>query len=379
MRILCATNFEELAPYADDWDRLAAGVPFRGWTWLRNWWRHYGPQNDAERSRIHLAVLCIFDDSGALLGVAPWYVESTALHGRMLRLLGSGEVCSDYLGVLSHPAAQETVVEAIIDYLAESMKNGSSDKPQWDLLKLEGIDAKDRIAADLIHGLALAGCTIHYRSEFNFWRLDLPGDWESYVASLGKHMRREVRRLERAYLDTGLATLHTTERLDELPEAMNILVELHRRRRTMLCEEGCFASPRFLGFFNDVVPELLRRGQAQLFWLEIDGRPAAAEYHLIGNGILYAYQSGVEPTLMEHQPGKLIYLAILRKAIEQGYRAFDFLRGDEPYKARFGAKPRPCVEYRAVPCRTVAQLRHGIWLAGKQVKRWAEKGMGIKG
>jgi len=185
--------------------------------------------------------------------------------------------------------------------------------------------------------------------------------------------------LERAYLDTGLATLHTTERLDELPEAMNILVELHRRRRTMLCEEGCFASPRFLGFFNDVVPELLRRGQAQLFWLEIDGRPAAAEYHLIGNGILYAYQSGVEPTLMEHQPGKLIYLAILRKAIEQGYRAFDFLRGDEPYKARFGAKPRPCVEYRAVPCRTVAQLRHGIWLAGKQVKRWAEKGMGIKG
>lgn len=313
------------------------------------------------------------------MGVAPWYVESTALQGRVLQPLGSGEICSDYLGVLCHPAAQEAVVEALVDYLAMSARNDAPGQLRWDLLKLDGIEAKDHITADLIHGLALSGCMIHYRPDFNCWRLDLPADWDCYVASLGKHMRREVRRLEREYLDTGRATLHTTDRLDKLPEAMNILVELHQRRRTMLSEEGCFASPRFLGFHNDVVPELLRRGQAQIFWLEIDGRPAAAEYHLMGNGILYAYQSGVEPALMEHQPGKLIYLAILRQAIEHGYRVFDFLRGDEAYKARFGAKPRPCVEYRAVPCRTVAQLRHGIWLAGRHLKKWAEKGMGIKG
>ena len=143
-------------------------------------------------------------------------------------------------------------------------------------------------------------------------------------------------------------------RLDELPRAMAILVDLHQRRRKTLGEKGCFASARFAGFYRDVVPELLRRGRVQLYWLEFDGRPAAAEYHLAGDGVLYVYQSGMEPELLEHKPGNLINLMIVRQAIERGYRAYDFLRGDEPYKARFGAQPRPSVELRIVPPRAAA-------------------------
>ena len=99
---------------------------------------------------------------------------------------------------------------------------------------------------------------------------------------------------------------------------MDILVDLHQRRRQMLGEQGCFASARFLGFYRDVVPELFRRGQVQLYWLELDGQPVAAEYHLVGDGMLYVYQAGVDPESMEHQPGKLINLMILRQAIGRG-------------------------------------------------------------
>jgi CelD/BcsL family acetyltransferase involved in cellulose biosynthesis len=193
------------------------------------------------------------------------------------------------------------------------------------------------------------------------------------VASLGKNLRRDVRRLERELLNTDRVKLHSVTRLDELPQAMNILVELHQRRRTMLGEKGCFVSDRFLGFYRDVVPELLRRGQVQFHWLELDGKPVAAEYQLVGNGTLYAYQAGVDPESMEHQPGKLINLAILRQGIERGYRAFDFLRGDEPYKVRFGAQPRPTLDYRVVPRRAVAQIRHNLWLAGNNVKQWVKR------
>jgi CelD/BcsL family acetyltransferase involved in cellulose biosynthesis len=104
--------------------------------------------------------------------------------------------------------------------------------------------------------------------------------------------------------------------------------------------------------------------------LELDGKPAAAEYHLAGDGILYVYQAGVNPDLMEHQPGNVINLMILRQAIERGYRAYDFLRGDEVYKARFGAQPRPTVGWRVVPPCATAQLRHNLWLAGNNVKQW---------
>ena len=75
----------------------------------------------------------------------------------------------------------------------------------------------------------------------------------------------------------------------------------------------------------------------------------------------------MDPAAMEHRPGKLINAAILRQAIADGYRAFDFLRGDEPYKARFGAKPRPTVRFRVAPSPR-AQWRHNLWVAGRNAK-----------
>ena len=48
----------------------------------------------------------------------------------------------------------------------------------------------------------------------------------------------------------------------------------------------------------------------------------------------------------------------------------DFLRGDEPYKAHFRALPRPMRTLRVVANRRGAALRHNLWLAGANVKRW---------
>ena len=372
MRVYCLTSLDELRPYADDWDRLAAGLPFRGWPWLSNWWRHYGPQNDAETLRTRLATLCVFDNDDTLVGIAPWYLDCSAMRGRVLRPLGSGEVCSEYLGILCQPGREEAVVESLADFLVQNAFDDDPDGLRWDLLDLDGIDAADREVSALVDHLSGSNCLVHRRQGMCCWRLELPSDWETYVASLSRNLRRDIRRLQRDLLDTDRVALHRVQRIEELPEAMDIFVALHQRRRKALGEAGCFASPRFLGFYRDVVPDLLRHGQLQFYWLELDGRPVAAEYQLVGNGILYEYQAGMDPAAMEHQPGKLINAAILRQAIAGGYRAFDFLRGDEHYKARFGAEPRPTVRFRVAPHRGVAQLRHNLWVAGRNVKDWVK-------
>jgi CelD/BcsL family acetyltransferase involved in cellulose biosynthesis len=372
MHVCWLKSLDELTPYADDWERLAAGSPFRSWTWLSHWWRHYGPRNDAEAQWSRLATLCVFDDDGALVGVAPWHLECSALRGRVLRMLGSGEVCSDYLGILCHPAREEAVVESLADYLVNSAFDGAADALRWDLLWLDGIDAEDRTMCAFVAQLAALGCAVHRRAGVNCWRMELPTDWASYLASFGKSRRRDMRRLEQKLLDTDRVVLHRVTRMEELSAAMDILVDLHQRRRRSLGDAGCFASARFLAFYRDVVPDLLRRGQLQFCWLELDGKPVAAEFQLVGNGVLYEYQSGIDPAAMEHRPGNLINAAILRQAIASGYLAFDFLRGDEPYKARLGARPRPTVEFRVAPRRPVAQLRHNLWVAGRNVKDWVK-------
>ncbi len=373
MRVHCLTSFDDLTPLAADWQRLSDGMPFRSWTWLSHWWRHYGPQSNADRRRTQLSVLCVLDHADAVVGIAPWYLHHSPVYGSVLRPLGSGEVCSDYLSVLCQPNQQEAVADVLAEYLVNGTRTSGVNTLQWDLLDFDGIEATDGPMNSLIGCLEMAGCIVDRRPGLSCWRLPLPLDWESYVVGLSRNLRRDVRRLERELLDNGRAILRGVTRLDELPDAMNILVELHQRRRATLGERGCFASPRFLRFYNDVVPELFRRGLVEFHWLEIDSRPVAAEFQLVGRGTLYAYQAGIDPASIKLQPGKAIYLAILRQAIESGSRAFDFLRGDEPYKARFGAQPRPTVNYRIVPRRMLPRLRHNVWLAGKNVKQMVKR------
>jgi hypothetical protein len=370
MRIVCLTSLRELEPYADDWDRLAAGMPFRTWTWLSGWWRHYGPLRDADVMRLQLAVLCAFDDAETLVGIAPWYLETSTLRGRMLKALGSGEVCSDYLGILCQPSLSDLVCEAMAEFLVEQNHSDDSAALRWDLLNLDGIDAGDREITALAMHLAQNGCTAYQRPGPSCWRLSLPTQWDAYFGSLSKNLRRDAKRMDRDYINTGRAVLHSVEGLGQLPYAMNVLLELHQRRRRTLGEAGCFNSVRFTTFYRNVVPRLFCQGQVDFYWLELDGKPVAAEYQLVGNGILYEYQAGLDPDAMECQPGKLLNLAILRRAIERGYHQYDFLRGDEPYKARFGAQARPNIELRIVPHSSGARLRNRLWLAGSNMKQW---------
>ena len=99
MHIRLIKSLDELSPYAETWDRLAAGVPFRCWTWLSHWWRCYGLTEDP-RQKSQLAALAVFDEGKSLIGVAPWYLAHSITHGWTLRMLGTGEVCSDYLSLL---------------------------------------------------------------------------------------------------------------------------------------------------------------------------------------------------------------------------------------------------------------------------------------
>jgi CelD/BcsL family acetyltransferase involved in cellulose biosynthesis len=370
MQIVRFNTLTELQPYSQAWDHLAASVPFRGWTWLSTWWRHYGEEPNASGGRRELFVLAVFDEGDMLIGLAPWFLEYSVASGMVVRMLGSGQVCSDYLTILSATGKEEDVAEIVAEYLTESTPEARADCPRWDHLELTGVDYEDRPTEYLADSLRRRNCTVHRRSTVNCWRIDLPTEWEDYLASLSKKFRQEVRRLERRYFESGKAVMKSIEKIADLPRGLDLLIDLHQRRWQSLGEPGCYASSQYENFIREVSPLLMPQGQMQLQWLEIEGRPAAAEYQLIGGGAVYAYQTAIDPDCIADQPGKLNNLSSIRTSIEGGHRFYDFLRGDEPYKAHFRAAGRPSMEIRIIPDRAASKLRHKLWLTGSKVKRW---------
>ena len=167
MRIIAFSTIEEIVPFAETWDRLADGVPFRSWDWLSTWWRHYGPES-ATGSGAILCVFGVYDEADRLIGIAPCYLQLSAAKGRVLRWLGTGEVCSDYLSVLCQPHDTDRVTEALAEYLT-GPKCAQGGPHAWDLLELEGIAADDPAVSQLLAKLVGRKCTRHENSPVRCW------------------------------------------------------------------------------------------------------------------------------------------------------------------------------------------------------------------
>ncbi len=366
MRVAVVTDSAQLNTLANDWNRLAGGVPFRTHAWLMSWWEHYGHGKE-------LCVLVVRDEQERVAGLLPLYSEPSTTKGRALAMLGSGEVCSDYLGILTHETDAPAVVEALAQWLSDD------DSFSWDLLQLSGVVADDIHVTQLSKELTTAGLTVHDRPGLNCWRIALPTEWENYIESLSKSHRKQVRRVDRRLVESGEAVLHCVRDEHSLKQGMATLIDLHQRRRHSLGEPGCFADPRFTGFMHAAATRLLTLGMLRLYWVELQGKPVAAEFQLAGGGVTYAYQAGLDPEALDEEPGRIINIATLKQAILDGQQGFDFLRGDEPYKAHWRAEPRPCVELRIVPRKAAAQLRHGMWLAGDAMKQLIKNGLNFTG
>jgi CelD/BcsL family acetyltransferase involved in cellulose biosynthesis len=53
------------------------------------------------------------------------------------------------------------------------------------------------------------------------------------------------------------------------------------------------------------------------------------------------YNSGYDPQFFPLSPGNVLTAYTIQDAIRLGRARYDFLRGDEIYKFRFGAQPEP--------------------------------------
>ncbi len=365
MQVQRITTLRQFDALRSDWNRLADTVPFRKWEWLRAWWVHF-------RQRHQLFVLVVRDDNQQTIGIAPWFLEKSFSSGRLVRFLGSGKVCSDYLSLLCEQSDQDGVAQAIAMWLIEAHSSGSqrSVDGEWELLRLTGIEIGDPAIERLKHHLAELGAAVYERPSTSCWRIAIPETWDEYLAARPRPYRRKIRRLKEKMLDNGRACGRLVIERREVHRLFETLVELHQRRRESLHQRGCFKTPAFHDFLFDVVDQFCETEHLYFAELTIDGQTAAASVGLIFDNVNYIYQCGMSPELSRCQPSWLMNTYTVQHAIRNQLCGVDFLCGDEPYKAHLGARPVRMVQVRVAAPRPLASLRHQLWLGGERLKHW---------
>lgn len=363
LEVVLVDRGRELAALEPEWIQLSRANPqlVTGPTWARSWWRVYGSTGGRR-----LRTLAVRDAAGSLVGLWPLLsrvtLEKGAVPFRRLEMLGSGErredeVCSDYLAPLVRPDLRQPVAAAMVDALADG-KAG-----RFDDLLVPDMPAEDPVVRDLAEALGARGFDVVLEPSGHCPFVTLPGSWEAYLATLDGDRRYFVKRSLRdfeAWAAKRPVELARVASELELDAGLRTLVTLHEGR---WASGGVFQSALFSSFHRHVMREMLRgdEGRLDLLVLRVGGEPVAAVYDLVVGNKTYFYQSGRRTDLPSKvRPGIVIHALAMQRAIAEGQREYDFMKGDSQYKQKLATGAHPLVRLRAVAPSTVARAKDGL-------------------
>jgi CelD/BcsL family acetyltransferase involved in cellulose biosynthesis len=296
-----------------EWNSLARRLPatsyFVSGDWARSWWNAHDQPISGELATWRSA-------DGGLAAVVALHHQRERLHPsipirtKFLAPIGSGLGGADHSGFLVDPTVAPDVREWI------------SSRSRRESLLARNVSS-ERAMHDLVPGSMIvghAGCPVA--------PLPLP-----VTASFAKKLQQYARRLERegVWFETLAPGLVG-------PEAIDAFETLQRQRRTA---QGVDTS------VSDFHIRLLREiaGYGGPGWgltatvARLDDRPVGVLLGFQTPDRFEFYQIGWNPELASLSIGSVLIDTTARWAADQGANLFDFLRGDDEYKRRFGAEP----------------------------------------
>jgi CelD/BcsL family acetyltransferase involved in cellulose biosynthesis len=312
-----------LEPLRSDWKALWARIPdatpFQHPAWLIPWWRHVGEGR--------LCCLALREE-GRLRAFMPFYVHDAE---RKLFPLGIGT--TDYLDALVEPGAAEVAMDALFVHLAK--RHDAFARIEWPQL---------RPASPLLRGVAPRAWHDATEDAEPCPVLVLPTAFDTLRDRISPKTLRDLRTARRRAAEAGAKfEAATPSTLREICEA---LFHLHAARWAMRGEDGVLAASGVQQAHREAMPALLEAGLLRLIAIRLDGRVVAVVHALAdppghARRTLYLYLQGFDPALERLSPGLLLVGEAVERAIEEGFHAVDFLRGQERYKSFWGAVNTP--------------------------------------
>src|SRR5215216_416496 len=331
-------DFSEFSLRAESWNSLVeqsvADTPFSRHEYLSEWWKTLG---GGEWKQATL-VLVSATENDQLVGMAPLFI--TEYDGQQaLMLVGSIEI-SDYLDLIVRADDLPRFLSGLLDFVASRFSSSSN----WSALDWYNLPDSSPTLVALKTEAEQRGWTYQEEVYRPTPYIPLNSSFEEYLSRLEKKQRHEIRRKMRRAAESGRVRFYVVDK------DANIEAELGSFFQLMIQD------PNKAMFLRDAMREQMsttiraahEQGYLWLGFLEVDGVNVAASLNFDYRNKLWGYNSGVSRTHMELSPGWVLLAHTIQWCCEHNRYEFDFMRGDEEYKYRFGGVNKHVMRARAI-------------------------------
>lgn len=323
MNFILHKDFSEIPP--ESWNALVeqsiTNTPFSRHEYLSQWWKTLG---GGEWQSAELALISASENE-QLLGIAPLFI--TEHDGqRALMLVGSIEI-SDYLDLIVREGDLSRFLSGLLDFLIAQQDR------DWFALDWYNLPDSSPTLAALKAESEKRGWTHQEEIYHPTPRIPLSGSFEEYLARLDKKQRHEIRRKMRRAVESALNVRFTiVNGTEDIDTEINAFFDLMAQESS----KAEFLHPAMREQMTATIQNAHKHGYLWLAFLEIDGANTAASLNFDYKNKLWGYNSGVSSEHRELSPGWVLLAHTIQWCCENGRYEFDFMRGDEEYKYRFG-------------------------------------------
>jgi tetratricopeptide (TPR) repeat protein len=340
MQIDVIDDFETFNKITENWDFVYESDPhaqfFLSWVWLSGWlqmvhepWFILAAKPDTDDSSyvafFPLKILLTHQDGG----------------GFEAEICMAGNSMADYTGLICLPGYEEEVIPAFAAYIQQKLV--------WSTFNVKSILETDTRMSLLLSSFSrdcfdLSQLCIQsvngedpdlYLAPY----VSLPDDWEQYLQNyIGTNTRQKIRRFLRQ-VDSSDEFYITHVDADNLESHIEILLKFWESRWKK--QKGdTFES--IMGYNRLILRHCFEHNCLYLSVLWKGDRPLGA----IANFVDFQQKSmlfvitGRDQTFKNPPPGLILHADAIRYAIQNGFKVYDFLMGNEEYKYSFGAKDR---------------------------------------
>ena len=299
------------------WLELPAATPFNSWEWSAAWLATLGRGVDA-----HFVLL---EDGTRLRGILPLADARSAglpfVAPRTLRFCGVDAVYPDQL----EPVAQAEDLPRFLELALQAVWSHGGLPPTVNLPMVAG-DSPTAAALTALGSVRTSGRAVSVAPY-----LAVAGTFEEFLGTLSSNERYKIRNRSKKLL-TGRGVEYGAVPDMTKAQALAHLRKLHASRAQQKGIESTFDTEAVQNFHAELL-RIFPHERVIFRCLRKDAEVFAMFYGFVVANRLFYFQLGYDPAWSDASPGLVLLSQTIREAFSLGCREYNFLQGNEPFKA----------------------------------------------
>lgn len=281
---------------------------------LINWWQAYGHGQ--------LKFITIYD-SKKLVAIGPLFICSDTNN---LKFVGCKAV-SDYL---------DFIIDQ--DYLDQALLEITVTINKFPINKIEFCSIPEKSTTLTLFKKIMEdkGWQTEVTAQDVCPVINLPTSWDDYLINIDRKQRHEIRRKWKKLASEQQLEFEILTDSQSISQGIDQFINLHQKSST---DKARFWNDEHRQFFRQISIDLAKRDITRLYFAKVNGERVATMLIFDYHNNYYLYNSGFDPDLYSNYGvGNVLTAYTIQDAINNGKKIYDFLRGDEKYKFKFGAQ-----------------------------------------